>query len=217
MRDLPVLLELARAGAHLAPRQLTTEELARRLGISQPTAARRLADLQERGLIARRLGPRGRGISLTSAGLAALRSLHSELGATLGEKPRAMELVGQVVSGLGEGSYYMSQEGYRRQFKRELGFEPYPGTLDIRLDKTSLGFRATLSELPGKRIEGFKVPERTFGPVVCFPAILRGTQVAVILPSRGHHTDVIELVAPKNLRKSLRLADGDTVKVEVRI
>ncbi|MDI6819322.1 MAG: DUF120 domain-containing protein [Candidatus Hodarchaeaceae archaeon] len=217
MRDLPVLLELVRAGAHLAPRRLTTKELARRLGMSQPTAARRLADLQERGLIARRLGPRDRNISLTPTGLATLRSLHLELSAALGEKPRAMELVGQVVSGLGEGSYYVSQEGYRRQFKRELGFEPYPGTLDIRLDKTSLGLRATLSELPGKRIEGFKVPERTFGPVVCFPAILRGTRVAVILPSRSHHTDVIELIAPKNLRRSLRLADGDAVKVEVRI
>lgn len=216
-RDLPILLELARAGAHIAPHQLTTGELAHRLGISQPTAARKLAALQERGLITRELGPRGQRVRLTSAGLATLHSVHKELDAILDEKPRVLELVGQVVSGVGEGSYYVGQEGYRQQFKRELGFDPYPGTLDLKLDKASLELRATLMELPGRQIGGFSTPERTFGPVKCFPAVLRGAKVAVILPSRSHYSDVIELIAPRNLRKGLKLADGDVVKVEVMI
>jgi len=215
--DLPILLELARAGACTASRQLTTGELARRLKISQPTAARKLASLQERGLITRELGPRGQRVRLTSAGLATLHSVHRELDAILGEKPRVLELAGQVVSGVGEGSYYVGQEGYRQQFKQELGFDPYPGTLDLKLDKASLELRATLLELPGRQIGGFSTPERTFGPVKCFPAVLRGTKVAVILPSRSHYSDVIELIAPRNLRKGLKLSDGDVVKVEVMI
>lgn len=215
--DLPVLLELARAGACAASCQLTTGELALQLGISQPTAARKLAALQKRGLITRELGPKGQRVRLTPAGVATLRSVHKELDAILGEKPRALELVGQVVSGVGEGSYYVGQEGYRQQFKRELGFNPYPGTLDIKLDRASLELRATLFELPGRQIESFSTPERTFGPAKCFPAELRGTKVTVILPSRSHYSDVIELIAPKNLRKSLKLADGDVVKVEVMI
>lgn len=154
---------------------------------------------------------------LTSTGLATIRSLHGELDTILKGRLKVLELVGRVTSGLGEGSYYMSQESYLHQFRRELGFNPYPGTLDIKLDKVSLEQRAMLLQLPGRRIEGFKTPERTFGPVTYFPAALRGTKVAIVLPSRSHHTDIIELIAPKNLRRSLKLADGDVVKVEVRI
>jgi riboflavin kinase len=216
-QDLPILLELARAGAHVAPRKFTTEGLARRLNISQPTAARKIAALQERGLITRELGSRGQKIRLTSAGLATLRSVHKELDTILGKKPRVLELAGQVVSGVGEGSYYVGQKGYRQQFKRELGFDPYPGTFDVKLDKASLELRATLMELPGRQIGGFSIPKRTFGPVKCFPAVLKGKKVALILPSRSHYSDVIELIAPKNLRRGLKLADGDTVKVEVMI
>lgn len=111
----------------------------------------------------------------------------------------------------------MRQESYRQQFKQVLGFDPHPGTLDLKLDKTSIEPRATLAGLSGKQIEGFSTAERTFGPVKCFPATLRGTKVTVILPSRSHYSDVIELIAPKNLRKSLKLTNGDVVKVEVMI
>jgi riboflavin kinase len=216
-QDLPILLELARADAHVIPREFTTEGLARRLGISQPTAARKLAALQERGLITRELGSRGQRIKVTSTGLATLRSVHKELDTILDKKPRVLELMGKVVSGVGEGRYYVGQKGYRQQFKKELGFDPYPGTLDVKLDKASLELRATLMELPGRQIGGFSVPKRTFGPVKFFPALLKGTKVALILPSRSHYSDVIELIAPKNLRRTLKLADGDNVKVEVMI
>jgi len=216
-QDLPMLLELARSGAQVAPRKFTTEGLARRLSISQPTAARKLAALQERGLITRELESRGQKIRLTSAGLATLRSVHKDLDMILSKKSSVPELIGQVVSGLGEGSYYVGQKGYRQQFKRELGFDPYPGTFDVKLDKASLELRATLMELPGRQIRGFSIPKRTFGPVKCFPALLRGIKVALIIPFRSHYSDVIELIAPKNLRRSLKLADGDTVRVEVMI
>jgi len=111
----------------------------------------------------------------------------------------------------------MRQEGYREQFRHLLGFEPYPGTLDIKLSDDSLELKATLENLPSKRADGFVTPERTFGQVKCFPAKLRGVQVAVIIPSRSSHVDVIELIAAKSLRKSLKLKDGDTVKIEVTI
>ena len=201
----------------MIPRTFTTVELARKLGVSQPTVARRLAELQRSGLISRSPGPKGQRIQLTPAGLAALRSLHQELSSILNGKPRILELTGRVVSGYGEGSYYMSQKGYRRQFKRELGFDPYPGTLDVKLDVHSLELRSLLLELPGKQIEGFRAPERTFGSVKCFPATLQGIRAAVVFPARSHHTDVIEVIAPKNLRRSLKLEDGDVVKIEVSV
>jgi len=194
---------------------LTSGDLAKRLGVSQQTAARHLAELTDRGLIARTAGPRGQEIELTRKGLTTLRSVYQDLAAVFADHPKSFELKGKVVSGLGEGKYYVGQEGYRRQFERKLGFAPYPGTLDIELDRESVRVREALQALPGIGIEGFRTSERTFGPVKCFEAKLRGRKVGAALPSRTHRPDVVELVAPVNLRKKLKLSNGSAVKIEV--
>ncbi len=168
-------------------------------------------------MIKRTLGPRGQSVRITPAGLAALRLMHRELEAIFGLKPRSFKLAGRVISGVGEGSYYMSQRGYREQFGRELGFDPYPGTLDIKLDGASLELKAVLMQLPGKQVEGFRTSERTFGKVKFFPAKLKDKKAALILPLRSHYADVVELIAPKKLRDSLKLKDGDVVQVEVMV
>ncbi len=171
--------------------------------------------MEGRGLIKREREARGQRIRLTQAGLQVLRSIYGDLRAVFEVRPRVFKLVGRVVSGLGEGSYYMGQRGYREQFKRVLGFEPYPGTLDVKLSGGSTGLRAELENLPGERIEGFTTAERTFGHVKCFSARLGRTRVAVVMPSRSSNVGIIELIAPKNLRRNLRLKDGDPVRVEV--
>jgi riboflavin kinase len=111
----------------------------------------------------------------------------------------------------------MHQYGYRRQFKSIIGFNPYPGTFDLKLSGESIELKCILESSPGKRINGFKTRERTFGPVKCFSANLRGMRAAIVLPIRSTHTDIIELIAAKNLRKALKLKDGDRVEVEVEI
>ena len=216
MRELRVLLELAKAGADLAPIKFTTKKLAQLTQSSQPTVARWLLTLERQGLIERALGARGQKIRLTRAGLASLLSLHRELD-VLFRRPKAIELVGRVVTGIGEGSYYVGHEGYREQFKRELGFDPYPGTLDIKLEGDSLELRELLDRSPRKLIKGFSTPERTFGEVKCHWAKLRGRRVALVLPFRSPHKEIIEVIAPKNLRKTLGLKDGDEVKLEVML
>ena len=47
--------------------------------------------------------------------------------------PPSVTLEGTVFTGLGEGAYYISKEAYRKQFTEKLGFEPYPGTLNLKL------------------------------------------------------------------------------------
>jgi len=174
-------------------------------------------DLEKRGLITRVPSARGQSIQLTKTGVSILRSTHRRLSSIFGARQQAVKLLGSVVSGLGEGSYYVSQLGYRRQFKRTLGFDPYPGTFDLKLSGESLDLKSILESSPGKRIEGFKTHERTFGPVKCFSAKLRGMRAAIVLPTRSTHTDIIELIAAKNIRKALRLKDGDRVEIEVEI
>jgi len=174
-------------------------------------------NLEKRGLITRVPGARGQSIQLTKTGLSILRSMHRRLSSIFGARQQVVKLLGSVVSGLGEGSYYMNQLGYRRQFKRTLGFDPYPGTFDLKLSGESLDLKSILESSLGKRIDGFKTYERTFGPVKCFLAKLRGMRAAIVLPTRSTHTDVIELIAAKNIRKALKLKDGDRVEIEVEI
>jgi len=212
-----LLVLLATKGAYRDDLKLSLSWLASQLNVSRQTAARRLLELGGQGLIKRVPGPRGQSVRITPAGLAALRLMHRELEAIFGLKPRSFKLAGRVVSGVGEGSYYMNQRGYREQFKRELGFDPYPGTLDIKLDEASLDLKTMLAQLPGKQVEGFKTSERTFGPVKFFSGKLKGKRVALVLPIRSHYTDVVELVAKEKLRKSLGLKDGAKIEVEVMV
>ena len=43
------------------------------------------------------------------------------------EKHEILSLKGKIVTGLGEGAYYMSLDGYKSQFASILGFIPFPG------------------------------------------------------------------------------------------
>jgi CTP-dependent riboflavin kinase len=42
-------------------------------------------------------------------------------------------LVGEACSGLGEGASFTALEWVRREFLSKLGFEPYPGTFNLRM------------------------------------------------------------------------------------
>jgi len=109
-------------------------------------------------------------------------------------------------------------EGYRRQFIEKLGFDPYPGTLNLKLGtEYDVKARSELDGYPAVEIEGFKNSSRTFGPVRCYPVILNNkVKGALISAGRSHYdASVIEIIAPVFLRKHLSLKDGHKVKVEV--
>lgn len=128
----------------------------------------------------------------------------------------SIRLSGRVVSGLGEGAFYMSLEGYRRAIEQKLGFTPYPGTLNIKLDPPSVVYKRYLDSLPGILIPGFSNGLRTYGAVKAFRAKLRDIEGAIVMPERTHHpADVIEVIAPFKLREILGLRDGDRVEIEI--
>jgi len=131
-----------------------------------------------------------------------------------------MVIEGIVFSGLGEGAYYVTREPYRKQFIEKLGFDPYPGTLNLKLTSWyDINLRRELEERPGIKISGFENENRTYGPVKCFHARINGKERgAVILALRTHYdSSVIEIIAPSYLRKALKLKDGNKVKVEVSL
>lgn len=213
-----LMLELAKRGAHEGACEATSEELAERIGGSQQTIDRWLAELSEAGFIRRKVNPRGQIVSLTAEGTQFLYSTWLDLEKVCGSPPESLKITGYVISGLGEGSYYMNQEKYKKQFKKKLGFNPYPGTLDLKLNEKSLRFKKRLQSSQGEEIEGFSTPERSFGGAKCFPAEVRGAEAGIVLPDRAiHEENVVEIIAPVKLRDKFDLENDDEVNVEVKI
>jgi len=208
-RRLCSLLGIAKIGRV----EFTLAELAEALGVSRPTAYRLLSELYSEGLV-ERAGSRYR---VSAGGLEELRKVMGAIGRFLGY-PGIVVLTGRVLSGLGEGRYYMSLRGYVEQIEEKLGFRPYPGTLNVRLERDCLYMRRYLDVFPGIRIEGFSDGVRTYGSVKCFRATINGVESAVVIPERTHYgPDVIEVISMYNLRERLGLRDDDRVEIRVEV
>ncbi len=218
-RHMFTLIKLAEMGAHKRTAKISTEYLAEKLGTSQQTASRYLIELEHRGLIERTITHDGCLIKIHSSGIAELQKLHVNLRLLMeAAYPPSITLEGTVFTGLGEGAYYISKEHYRKQFIEKLGFEPYPGTLNIKLTSDyDIKTRTELDAYPAIEVEGFKNGERTFGTVKCFPVLVDNrVRGALITAMRTHYdVSVLEIIAPICLRKNLNLKDGNKVKVEV--
>lgn len=214
------LLKLAILGAVKHPVAINSLAFGKAQDISQQTASRRLIELESRGLIKREVMRRGQTVILTEEGVKALREVYLELKRVFEEELTYFTLTGEVFTGMGEGAYYVSREGYKRQFIAKLGFDPYPGTLNVRLsDVGSLRSRDLLDHFKGIEVEGFSNGDRTYGPVKCFRATINGrVEGALVMAKRTHYgKDVVEFIAPVNIRRALGLKDGDVIKAEVYV
>lgn len=212
---LITLYKLIEVGAYPDEVIFTTTELAKLLGASQQTASRHLIELEKMGLIHRvRLGRR-ESIKITQSGVKHLDNMFLTLRRAFEAKKTEVTFEGTLFSGLGEGAYYMNQGGYRKQFTAKLGFEPYPGTLNLRVRKENQEEVRMLEASPFILIEGYTEGNRSFGAAKCFHGkIADKINGALIFPVRTHYSgDVVELISTEYLRKALRLRDGDAVKV----
>ena len=61
------------------------------------------------------------------------------------------------------------------------------------------------------------IPVEGFNKGLCITQVsINGVNCAIILPEvPGYPEDVLEIIAPVNLRKKLGLKDGDTVEIKV--
>jgi riboflavin kinase len=218
-RHLFTLLKLAEMGAHRRIARISTEYLAGKLGMSQQTASRYLIELDNKGWIERTITAEGCLIRITDSGVKELQKLYSNLRYLMEiVYPPSVTLEGTVFTGLGEGAYYISKEQYRKQFIEKLGFDPYPGTLNLKLTTDyDIKTRAELDAYPAIEVEGFVNEDRTFGSVKCYPVTIENKEKGALLSALRSHYDasVLEIISPVPLRKHLKLKDGHKVKVEV--
>jgi riboflavin kinase len=122
-------------------------------------------------------------------------------------------LKGKVFSGNKRGTLFVDLPWVKKQINEKLGFTPYIGTLNLRLpNKTALD---RLREAEGIII----VPEKGYCEGKCFKAlIMKKVEGAVVLPGvPDYPPDLLEVLAPVNLRKKLGLRDGMEVEVTIKL
>ena len=210
--DKELLKQLAKMGGLHEYVLISSSELAQRVGVSQQTASRKILELLESGLILRRMATRKQLIRVSPSGVDLLRREYADYK-QLFQAGERITVRGRVVAGLGEGRYYISREGYRKAFGRLLGFDPFPGTLNIEVEPLDREKVAELRDMDGILVEEFQSEGRTFGAVKCYRATIGGVEAAAIFPVRSHHVNVLELISPVGLREKLSLADGTDVMV----
>ncbi|UCH02923.1 MAG: DUF120 domain-containing protein [Candidatus Bathyarchaeota archaeon] len=211
------LFIISKIGAFNKAIIISTANLAKKLGVSQQTASRHLIELENIGFISREPSFQGVKVKITNEGVEELRKVYLMLKPIFEKPLREMILHGKVFSGFGDGSYYMGMEEYKCQFVEKLGFDPYPGTLNLKLEPLGTILKKELKSHPSIIIEGFKKHGRTFSRVNCYHVIINDlVNGALIMINRTHYDEsVLELIAPINLRNNLDLNDGSVVKVKV--
>ncbi len=206
-----VLAYLVRRGAHLEPARITTREIAYDLDISQQTASRKIIELIRSGSIERT----GEGLVVSKATVAQLKRQVDELQKALYPE-LGFEFSGRVIAGLGEGAMFITMQQYKDSIRKELGFNPYPGTLNVKISPEDVEKRLRLKTNRPIVIKGFRQGSRDFGKILCYKCTVRGVRGAVVFPVRSSHgLNVLEIIAPVNLRRELALKDQSWIEFTV--
>ena len=210
------LRKLALLGAMDDYIAISSRELGEALEMSQQSASKRILELLDEKYIVRDLGARRQRIKLTQKGIDDLKKEYNEYRRIF-ELTDHITIHGSVVSGMGEGGYYICQDGYKSQFQSKLGFTPFQGTLNIQVDQEDIGKLDVIRSIAGITINGFTSDGRSFGEVIAYKAKIRNIDCAIVVPERSHYVDTIEIICQYHLRRTLSLEDGDHIEVKVNL
>jgi riboflavin kinase len=110
---------------------------------------------------------------------------------------------GKVIRGNKEGKQFVSLPWVRKQMNMKLGFDPYLGTLNLLLLDEANNYESKIGYYEGK----------------CFEAIImEEIKAVVVLPLiPDYPVNLLELISPVNLRKTLRINDGDIIQITVNL
>jgi len=199
---------------------ISSVEFGEYLGLSQQTGSRKIKNLEELGWIKRKIDGKTQKIAITKKGANMMLNVYKKLKELL----ESIFVVGEVVEGIHEGGYYVSIKGYFDQFKNKLGFEPYKGTLNLKLSETDNSLlREKLKNVNPIVINGFKDQSREYGPVKCYDVHIsrfddknNRRKAAILDIQRTHHKkNIIEILAKPYLREYFNLKDGDKLIIEL--
>jgi riboflavin kinase len=130
----------------------------------------------------------------------------------------AKKLCGVVFSDLGQARAFMSLEWVKSTLEEKLGFLPYPGTLNLRLEteQDRLQWQDFLKTAKGIAVSP---PNASFCSARLYPIEIgsarKTLRAAVVVPEVGSYPeDKMEIVAPVQIKDTLGVQDGDSLNVE---
>jgi riboflavin kinase, archaea type len=222
LQHILTMTKLLQRGAKFNFIQLTTTDLGKIINRSQQAASRHLLDLENAGYIERLRKGHRFAVKITDKGYSEVELLFSTLKYAIESAPFTIDFKGIIVSGMGEGAYYMSLDGYKKQFREKLGYEPYPGTLNVKLvDQISKNSRHEISKYPSVFINGFSDNSRTYGWAKCYKAEINEgivNDAAVLVLERTHYDDsMLEVIAPMPIKEKMGVKNGDEISIRVHI
>lgn len=120
-------------------------------------------------------------------------------------------LKGKIVTGRGEGKKFLDLLWVKRQIQEKLQFTPYIGTLNLILNKKSISLSAML-----KKTQSIKItPAPGFCNGIAIPALINSQKCAIIVPEiKNYPKNMIEIIAPFNIRQNFKVKDGDEISVQ---
>ena len=220
IQHILTLVFLLSKGAKYNYVTITTSSLGKNIKKSQQSASKHLLELEQNNFIKRIISGRNISVKITSKGFSEMVKLSTVLQNSLDSSPSSIELEGTLVSGMGEGAYYMGLKGYTKQFKSKIGYVPFTGTLNVRLDqKIHQEAVKHLEALDEIKIKSFSDGKRTYGWVKCFSAKINNSiDCVLILLERTHHDDsIIEIISNLCIRKVGKLKDGSKISITIPI
>ena len=118
-----------------------------------------------------------------------------------------------VASGKGDGSRFTELSWVKKQFVDKIGFEPFPGTLNVILKDTT---NRDVLEVNKERTVAIEPPDKSYSKGIALRTTISSTVMgAIVVPQvHGYSLDLLEIVAPMNLRGRLHLKDGDAITLE---
>src|SRR6187200_1374117 len=222
LQHIVILSELLLCGAKNNFVELTTNEIAKKIKRSQQLASKELLDLEFFGCIKRNKKSKKYTIKVTEKGYQQVYDHFLFLKTAVESFKHVIDFEGHIITGMGEGAYYMSLNGYKKQFKEKLGYEPYPGTLNIKLlDQIFMNSRREISRYPSIFINGFSDNSRTYGWAKCYKANINEgivNNASVIVLERTHYDDsMLEVIAPISIKETIGIKNGDEISLKIHI
>lgn len=130
-----------------------------------------------------------------------------------------VNLNGVVKSGLQKAGMFMQKDTYAKQYQEKLGFIPYNGTLNVKLEND---VEINIQEKYNEKLKIIKGDEN-LGDVYFLEAIIsthdkkNSRTGAILFPTKTvHKTDTIEFVAKDKLREKMNLKDDSKVIISIQ-
>ncbi|HEX9880559.1 MAG TPA: DUF120 domain-containing protein [Candidatus Binatia bacterium] len=133
------------------------------------------------------------------------------------------KITGVVFSDLGQAASFMALDWVRKVLREKVGFAPYAGTLNLRLSSAQ---GVTRWKELRRTLKGVDIPppDPSTCRARCYLARIEGARekvegggrVAVLVPEvKDYPEDMLEIIAPFHVKKSLGIDDGNQLTLEL--